>query len=427
MSVKHSIRFIRTFILAAIGFAVPAVSFAQISVGVGVAVRVAPPELPVYEQPLCPGEGYIWTPGYWAYGDDDYYWVPGTWVLAPRVGVLWTPGYWGWGDGGYIWHVGYWGPHVGFYGGVNYGFGYVGVGYLGGRWDHGHFAYNRAVNNVNITVIHNTYNTRISNRYRTSTRVSYNGGTGGIRARETARDRQIEREHHIEKTSVQVQHQQEARKDRSQFASVNHGRPNVAATPRPGAFNDRGAVHASEAPAARRNDRPANSVKPNGGGGHADRPNTASRSNTPRSSNSDRPNSAANSKASRTSSDRPANAHTAKPRSTPAESSKTSRTNSDRPANAHTANPRSTPAESSKTSRTSSSHVNSSERPAQHGSARPAEKPTERANTKSNQSHSNASKPAEKTAPAHTSHESAPQQHSAPHTESKSKEPHGKP
>ena len=130
MRMIHSIR---TALLAAIMFAIPAASFAQISVGI--AVRIAPPVLPVYEQPLCPGEGYIWTPGYWAYGDDDYYWVPGTWVLAPRVGVLWTPGYWGWGDGGYFWHGGYWGPHVGFYGGVNYGFGYVGVGYLGGRWE----------------------------------------------------------------------------------------------------------------------------------------------------------------------------------------------------------------------------------------------------------------------------------------------------
>ena len=47
----------------------------------------APPALPVYEQPLCPGEGYLWTPGYWAYDNDygDYYWVPGTWVMAPEV------------------------------------------------------------------------------------------------------------------------------------------------------------------------------------------------------------------------------------------------------------------------------------------------------------------------------------------------------
>src|SRR5437762_14137426 len=70
-----------------------AASSAQI--GIGISVRVGPPVLPVYAQPICPGPGYIWTPGYWAYGDEGYYWVPGTWVMAPEPGLLWTPGYWG--------------------------------------------------------------------------------------------------------------------------------------------------------------------------------------------------------------------------------------------------------------------------------------------------------------------------------------------
>jgi WXXGXW repeat (2 copies) len=285
---RHSIR---TVLLAAIMFAIPAASFAQISVGI--AVRVAPPVLPVYQQPICPGEGYIWTPGYWAYGDDDYYWVPGTWVLAPRVGVLWTPGYWGWGDGGYFWHVGYWGPHVGFYGGVNYGFGYVGVGYLGGRWEGGHFAYNRTVNNVNVTVIHNTYNTRITNNYNNSTRVSYNGGNGGVRAQESAQERQAAREQHIQATNVQAQHEHAARSDRSQFASVNHGRPNVAATPRPGAFNDRGVVHANAAAASntRANARDSvNSSNARTNGGRNDRPSNATQTNASRGVNANRTN-----------------------------------------------------------------------------------------------------------------------------------------
>ena len=39
-------------------------SFAQIEIS----VNLAPPELPVYEQPVCPGDGYIWTPGYWGLG-----------------------------------------------------------------------------------------------------------------------------------------------------------------------------------------------------------------------------------------------------------------------------------------------------------------------------------------------------------------------
>ncbi|HVI76887.1 MAG TPA: YXWGXW repeat-containing protein, partial [Candidatus Acidoferrum sp.] len=100
-----------------------AASHAQVSVGIS--VRFGPPPIPVYAQPICPGPGYFWTPGYWSWSDDDgYYWVPGTWVVAP-VGMYWTPGYWGWGGGFYSWHSGYWGPHVGFYGGINYGFGYT--------------------------------------------------------------------------------------------------------------------------------------------------------------------------------------------------------------------------------------------------------------------------------------------------------------
>ena len=80
---------------------------APAQIGVGVSVRIGPPALPVYEQPLCPGPGYLWTPGYWAWDDvDGYYWVPGTSVVAP-VGLLWTPGYWGWNDDVYAWNAGY--------------------------------------------------------------------------------------------------------------------------------------------------------------------------------------------------------------------------------------------------------------------------------------------------------------------------------
>lgn len=116
---------------------------------VGLTVGFAPPAIPVTVQPPCPGEGFLWTPGYWAYDPiRGYYWVAGAWVVAPAVGLLWTPGYWAWESLGYRWHAGYWGPRVGFYGGVNYGFGYFGAGYKGGYWENGHFAYNRAVNNI---------------------------------------------------------------------------------------------------------------------------------------------------------------------------------------------------------------------------------------------------------------------------------------
>jgi hypothetical protein len=234
---------IRLMLLSFFMLAIPATAFAQVAVS----ITIAPPELPVYEQPLCPGDGYIWTPGYWAYDYDvsDYYWVPGTWVEAPEVGFFWTPAYWGWSGGAFVFNEGYWGPTIGFYGGIDYGFGYVGHGYEGGRWDNGHFFYNTTVNNINVTVIHNVYNTRIVENDRVA-RVSYNGGNGGIDARPTAQEEAAAHERHIPPVAAQTQHVSAARANPELRASANHGKPPIAATPKPGAFEDHGVVAAKE-------------------------------------------------------------------------------------------------------------------------------------------------------------------------------------
>jgi hypothetical protein len=218
-------------------------SFAQ--VGIGISVNFAPPALPVYEQPPCPDANYIWTPGYWAWDADDadYYWVPGTWVMAPEVGFLWTPPWWGWSGGAYLFHEGFWGSQVGFYGGIVYGFGYFGHGYEGGRWQGGQFYYNRTVNNVNITNIHNVYNTTVVNST-TVNRVAYNGGPGGINARPTTEEDAAERDRHLPPAAAQRQQEQTARTNPQQRASVNQGRPPVAATARPAEF--KGGVPAKE-------------------------------------------------------------------------------------------------------------------------------------------------------------------------------------
>ena len=260
-----------TTIICAVSFALvtlaaPTPTPAQVSVGIS--VSFAPPELPVYEQPICPGEGYIWTPGYWAWDQDvdDYYWVPGTWVLAPEVGFLWTPGWWGWGGSAFIFHEGYWGPQVGFYGGVVYGFGYFGHGYEGGRWDGDHFFYNRAVNNVNVTVIHNVYNKTVVNNYTNVTRVSYNGGNGGINVRPTREEESYDHERHVPPVAVQTQHVQAARTNPQLRASYNHGKPPVAATPRPSAFTEHGVVAAREGSYKAAASRPAPHAGAAGGG-----------------------------------------------------------------------------------------------------------------------------------------------------------------
>jgi hypothetical protein len=211
----------------------------------GVSVAIAPPELPVYEQPICPGDGYIWTPGYWAW-DGAYYWVPGTWVLPPQVGFLWTPGYWGWGSGGFLFNQGYWGQSVGFYGGIDYGYGYFGHGYDGGRWDRGRFSYNTAVNHIDTRSIHDVYNTRVDER---TNRVSYNGGNGGINERATTEEESAGRENHVSPVAAQTQHAWSARSDPQERFTANHGTPPVAATSRPNL-----AVHPKELPPI---DRPA--------------------------------------------------------------------------------------------------------------------------------------------------------------------------
>ena len=196
-------------------------------VSIGITVGIAPPALPVYAQPICPGQGYLWTPGYWGY-NAGYYWVPGAWVRPPAVGVLWTPPYWGFAGGYYGFHAGYWGPHVGFYGGINYGFGYAGVGYGGGFWRGGAFQYNRSVNNINTTVIRNTYvrNVTVNNYYG---RASYNGGPYGVRAQASAAELQAYRGRRYVATANQQAYFEASRENRGQYVRGNGGRPGTYA------------------------------------------------------------------------------------------------------------------------------------------------------------------------------------------------------
>jgi hypothetical protein len=222
----------RWLLLVLLALLLPASSFA----GVFISVGFAPPVLPIYDQPPCPDEGLMWMPGYWAYGPEGYYWVPGAWVPAPYDGALWTPPYWGWEGGLYMFHPGYWGPHVGYYGGVNYGFGYMGVGFVGGMWRGHDFVYNTAVMHVNERVIHTTYvdrtivqrNTIVNDRH-----IAYNGGPGGINHPPGQNERLAEHDQHMQPTSFQQQHMQAAQTDRNSYARNNGGRPQQVVTARP--------------------------------------------------------------------------------------------------------------------------------------------------------------------------------------------------
>jgi hypothetical protein len=159
-------------------------------------------------------------------------------VEPPEVGLLWTPGYWAWSDGIFLWYAGYWCPLVGFYGGVNYGFGYFGHGYAGGYWRGTEFFYNSAVNNLTDVAITNVYTKTVVNNVIVN-RVSYVGGPGGIVARPTAEEEQAALQRHVPATSMQAQHRESAALRPELLASVNHGKPPIAATARPNDFATR--------------------------------------------------------------------------------------------------------------------------------------------------------------------------------------------
>ncbi|MGB9148548.1 MAG: hypothetical protein WCC14_22180, partial [Acidobacteriaceae bacterium] len=200
--------------------ALPAAAPAQI--GIAITVTTAPPVLPVYDQPPCPTDGWLWTPGYWAWSSDTgYYWVPGAWVPPPDPGLLWTPGYWGYTNGAYMWNAGYWGPEVGFYGGVSYGFGYFGTGFVGGRWRGNQFEYNTAVVHVNTTVIHNVYVDRTVIRNENYSHASFNG-PGGVNRRPTAQEETAMHARHIPATSEQTRYRTQASRNPQARYAANH-------------------------------------------------------------------------------------------------------------------------------------------------------------------------------------------------------------
>jgi hypothetical protein len=154
----------------------------------GVGATSPPPPLPDVDQPPCPEDGDLWTPGYWAWDGAEYSWVSGVWVIPPGVEVFWTPGYWGYSGNVFVFHRGYWGPRVGYYGSINYGFGYPGTGYVGGRWVGKVFLYNSAVNHLDASMLRHAYDEPESN-HRSASRVSYNGGPGGTSTVASAQDR----------------------------------------------------------------------------------------------------------------------------------------------------------------------------------------------------------------------------------------------
>jgi hypothetical protein len=119
---------------------------------------------------------------------------------------------------------------------VNYGFGYPGHGYEGGYWRDRDFYYNRTVNNITDVHVTNVYTKTVVNDV-TVNRVSYVGGAGGVVARPTSQEEQVARGPHTPPTAVQTQHREAAGARRDLLASVNQGKPAIAATAKPNEFS----------------------------------------------------------------------------------------------------------------------------------------------------------------------------------------------
>lgn len=202
---------------------------AEPAVDIDLSAADAPPPLLNDEQAPCPDQGYLWTPGYWGWRGAGHYWVPGAWVRPPRAGLLWTPGYWAFMGGLYVFHAGYWGPHIGYYGGINYGYGYVGSGYVGGHWVGSVFVYNKAVSNVNASVVHYSYS-EIAIDHVAISNVSYNGGPGGTTATPTADERAAAAEPHMSATPRQRQIDLQSASNPELMARTNTAHPVTAAT-----------------------------------------------------------------------------------------------------------------------------------------------------------------------------------------------------
>jgi hypothetical protein len=92
--------------------------------------------------------------------------------------------------------------------------------------------------------------------------VSFNGGPGGIAARPTAGELAAAHERHVAATAAQMQNEKLASTNRSQLASMNNGRPGIAAAARAGEFSGKGVIAATAPGAGYRREAAASEARP---------------------------------------------------------------------------------------------------------------------------------------------------------------------
>ena len=122
-------------------------------------------------RPPRSGDGYIWTPGYSAGADGRLQPGPRRLDRCRLQRRTLDAGLLGLRQRRLPLERRLLGPYVGYYGGINYGFGYVGSGFAGGHWERGRYHYNRAYCNFGRGYnYHNVYNRPYN---------GYNGHAGG--------------------------------------------------------------------------------------------------------------------------------------------------------------------------------------------------------------------------------------------------------
>jgi hypothetical protein len=149
---------------------------------------------------------------------------------------------------------------------VNYGFGYGGIGFFGGEWRGGVFAYNSAVANFGSLHPANVYMNRTiveQNSIVNNNHVAFNGGPGGINRVPSAEEQRFSNENHFQPTANQMQHQTNAAMDRSQLASVNQGHPSTTAMSRPFGYRQVAQQHAASQPISAADRTAGRSYNPN--------------------------------------------------------------------------------------------------------------------------------------------------------------------
>jgi WXXGXW repeat (2 copies) len=71
-------------------------------------VRNGPPPPRYGVVGVAPGPGFVWTPGYWDWRSNNWFWVQGRWLRPPRRRAVWVAPEWRHEGRGWRFHRGRW-------------------------------------------------------------------------------------------------------------------------------------------------------------------------------------------------------------------------------------------------------------------------------------------------------------------------------